>query len=178
MLKNVWPILLLAASASATEVYMSKDKDGNVSFSSRPSQGAKKHVVRELPSMPAFTATQSKQATPNGAPAEVTTAAPYESLLLSAPTSGSHLVTQHAGNVSIKGTLTPKLKRGHTLVVSSSQSGRTVASAKNFPIRVSNLSRGEHTLTVAVQSATGDTLIQSQPITLYVQRHSILNTRK
>lgn len=176
MLKNVWPILLLAANASATEVYMSKDKDGNVTFSSRPSQGAKKHVVRELPSMPALTTTRPKKTTPDNTPATV--AASYESLLLSAPTSGSHLVTQHAGNVSIKGTLTPKLKRGHTLVVSSSQSGRTIASAKNFPIRVSNLSRGEHTLTVAVQSATGDTLIQSQPITLYVQRHSILNTRK
>lgn len=157
---------------------MSKDKDGNVSFSSRPSQGAKKHVVRELPSMPAFTATHSKKPTPDNTPAAVaTTASPYESLLLSAPTSGSHLVTQYAGNVSIQGTLMPKLQRGHTLVVNSSQSDHTIASATSFPIRVSNLSRGEHTLTVTVQSATGDTLIQSQPITLYVQRHSILNTR-
>lgn len=161
--------LLTCATVSATEVYMSRDEQGNIIFSDRPSAGAQRHEVRELPSVPAFTApvTAQQPSTVN----EPTFS--YTSLSIITPTNGQTIPTGMAGNVEISGVLSPGLREADTLILLSN--GNVLRQGRQTSFQLQNLERGEHTLQMVVRDKDGKTLISSNPVTLYVQRASVLN---
>ena len=152
----------------AGEVYMSRDANGNVVFSDQPSANSQKHEVRELPSMPALVVPQAQPAKPPKPVAEVS----YTSLAIVSPHNGYQLASGYAGNLDVSGVLSPGLKESDTLILLDN--GSQVASGRQTSFSLSNLSRGEHQLQMAVTDAQGKTLISSNPVTVYVQRSSVL----
>lgn len=161
-------IFTVCLPLQAGEVYMSRDANGNVVFSDQPSANSQKHEVRELPSMPALVVPQAQPAAPVKPVAEVT----YTSLAIVSPQHSYQLASGYAGNLDVSGVLSPGLRESDTLVLLDN--GAQVASGRQTSFSLSNLSRGEHKLQMAVLDAQGKTLISSNPVTVYVQRSSVL----
>ena len=77
-------LLLTACTSLATEVYISRDANGNVIFSDKPGQNSEKHAVKELPSIPAYVPPPSAHQ-----PAKVNEPSfNYTSLTIITPTNG------------------------------------------------------------------------------------------
>ena len=162
-------LCLIAYATQATEVYISRDAQGNVVFSDRPSANSQRHEVRELPSVPAFVAPVSSQT-----PAAVNEPTfSYTSLSIITPTDGQTIPTGMAGNVEVSGVLSPGLREADSLLLLSN--GNVLREGRQTSFQLTNLDRGEHTLQMVVRDKDGKNLISSNPVTLFVQRASILN---
>jgi hypothetical protein len=160
--------LLAAQAAMAADVYMSRDANGNVVFSDKPSANAEKHNVRELPSVPAFVPPPQVQQ-----PARASEPAfNYTSLTIVTPQSGHTLATGYAGNVEVSGILSPGLRESDTLILMDN--GVAVREGRQTAFQLTNLDRGEHQLQMVVKDKDGITLISSNLVKLFVQRSSVL----
>lgn len=161
--------VLLPAQAE-TQVYITRDADGNPIFSDRRSQNAEEHVVTELPSMPAFKVKTAQALDSNKA--SESTGATYTSLNIVSPASGTNIENGYAGDVEVSGVLSPGLGDGDKIVLKDGE--QVIATNTQTSFMVKNLSRGEHTLSMHVINSDGDVKISSQPVTIYVQRSSSL----
>ena len=115
-LATVLAIGVSVPASAETRVYVTRDADGNPIFSDRQSTGAEAHVVKELPSMPAFR--RDAPATDAPAPeksAEQTTA--YTSLSIVTPSNGTQLERGFNGELEVSGVLTPALSKGDRVVL-------------------------------------------------------------
>ncbi len=164
-------ILLSAACTSslATEVYISRDANGNVVFSDKPGQNSEKHAVKELPSIPAYVAPPSAHQ-----PAKVNEPSfNYTSLSIITPSNGQDIPTGFAGNVEVSGVLSPGLREADTLYLLDN--GEIIRQGRQTAFQLTNLSRGEHGLQLVVRDKAGNTIISSNLVTIYVQRALVLN---
>lgn len=153
----------------ANEVFMSRDANGNLIFSDRPSQDSTSHFVQELPSVPAFRTPQVD--TPNKP--KPTEEATYTSLSIIHPQDEHSLPVGAAGNVLVHGVLTPNLHANHRIVLLN---GATlVAQGRQTQFQLNNLDRGEHTLQIQVRDADNNVIMASQTVRVYVQRASRLS---
>ncbi|WP_419813222.1 DUF4124 domain-containing protein [Bacterioplanoides sp.] len=160
-------VLLSASAAVATDVYMTRDKDGNVTFSDQPSQGSETHKVKALPSMPAFVAPAAPE-TPE--PEEEPTIS-YTSLGIISPVDGTTIPTGAAGNVAINGVLSPGLQQGHRVELLNR--GVVVETGSSTHFTLEYMDRGEHQLQLRVVDNKDQVLISSNTVTLYVKRTSV-----
>lgn len=161
---------LAMPSINANEVFMSRDANGNVIFSDRPSQNSTPHLVQELPSVPAFRAptTTTSDSAPKPQPDYA-----YTSLSIIHPQDEHALPVGAAGNVLVHGVLTPSLHADHRIVLLN---GATIlAQGRQTQFQLNNLDRGEHNLQIQVRDADNKVLIASQVVRVYVQRASRLN---
>lgn len=165
-------LLLMLGLASpllwATEVYISRDADGNVTFSDKPGANAQRHEVRELPSIPALrvpaeTPPPEKVKEPSFS---------YTSLSIITPVTGQTLPTGQSGNVAVSGVLSPGLRETDTLLLL--HNGTVMRQGRQTSFQLQNLERGEHTLQLVVRDEAGNTLISSNAVTIFVQRASSL----
>lgn len=174
-LKSVLPlsVLLMAfcSSALATPVYMSRDANGNVVFTDQPSANSQRHEVKELPSVPAFVPPAS---TPQPATVNEPTFS-YTSLSIISPTNEQQLPVGMAGNLDVSGVLSPGLREADTLYLLDN--GNVIRQGRQTAFQLTNLERGEHTLQLVVRNQDGKTLISSNPVTVHVQRSSVLNRK-
>lgn len=169
MLRHLLPLItLLAMPVHATDVYMSRDANGNVIFSDQPGANAQKHEVKELPSMPAFVpppaepkVSKSKEPAYN-----------YTSLSIVSPQNDMQLAAGYSGSLDVNGVLSPGLRDGDTLVLLDNN--QNVASGRQTAFHLDNLSRGQHQLQMVVRDASGNTLISSNTVTVHVQRVSTI----
>ncbi|MCD8523432.1 MAG: DUF4124 domain-containing protein [Saccharospirillaceae bacterium] len=169
--KTLVSIILLSAACSglATEVYISRDANGNVVFSDQPGQHSEKHAVRDLPSIPAYVAPPSALQ-----PAKVNEPTfSYTSLSIITPANGQDIPTGFAGNVEVSGVLSPGLREADTLYLLDN--GDVIRQGRQTSFQLTNLSRGEHGLQLVVRDQAGNTIISSNLVTIYVQRASVLN---
>lgn len=163
-------ILCLATALSfATEVYISRDANGNVVFSDRPSANSERHEVKELPSIPALTPSTSlsspaKANEPNFS---------YTSLSILSPSNGQIFNVGQVGNVDVSGVLVPNLREADSLYLLDN--GAVIQEGRQTSVPLSNLDRGEHSLQFVVRDKQGKTLISSNTVTIQVQRASISN---
>lgn len=159
----------LSSYSLATEIYMSRDAQGNVIFSDRPSEHSQRHEIKELPSVPAFTPpVESLQ------PAKVTEPTfSYTSLAIISPTNDFTLTTGHAGNLTVSGLLSPGLRETDTLVLLLNN--QVVKQGRQTSFSLENLSRGEHLVQIQVRDSKGKPLLSSNPVTVHVKRASALN---
>lgn len=153
--------------SAETEVFVSRDKNGNLIFSDRPSKNSEKHKVKELPTMPAMVVPEKPAQTPE---TPIEDAFEYTSLAVVAPTDGAVLPRGSAGNLTISGVLSPGLQPKHTVVLVSK--GDVKQRGRQTSFTLSNLPRGEHTYQLQVRDAKNKVLISSQAITVHVQRTS------
>lgn len=167
-------VLLLSlstANAYASDVYFSRDENGNAVFSDQPSPDAEALEVENIRTVPAFEA-QPKETTEKESKDEEATF-DYTSLSIVSPLNDQTVPTGHAGNVTISGVLSPGLRSSDTLYLLNR--GRVVKKARRSSFNLKNLPRGEHRFQLVVKDQDDETLISSNPVTVHVKRASILN---
>ncbi len=167
--------LCLALSAAATggvEVYRWVDDEGQVHYSDRPSPGADRVAIDVTPpgSTPVAGA-PSPERTPAAA-RNRSIAAAYDSLTIQAPGQDETL-WNIAGQLDVAVALQPSLQAGHR--VQLLLDGRPVAELEPGATRtrLSDVYRGQHTLQGTIQDESGATLMQSAPVTFYVQQSAL-----
>jgi len=166
---------LLAAVASATEVYRWVDDQGQVHFSDRPLEGGERIVIRP----------QRELGTPEFKPRTRSSAAVeeaeeqeepfrYRSLEIVSPTQ-EEVLWNIEGQLDVSMRLEPRLQQGHS--VELLLDGQPVEGMQpgSMQARLSEVYRGVHVLTASVRDRNGQLLIESQPRTFAVQQTSILN---
>ncbi len=161
-------LLLSITTAFASEVYFSRDANGNVVFSDKPSANSEIHEIKEIPTMPALVV-PAKQEAPSSSREE---AFQYTSLSIVTPVNDQAIPVGHAGNVSVSGVLSPGLRPTDTIYLLDQQS--VIGKGRQTTFSLSSLSRGEHNLQLVVRDQKGKDLISSNTVTIHVQRASAL----
>lgn len=162
-------MLVLVSACVQAEVYKSTNEKGEVVYSDRPSVGAKR--VR-LPALPTYTAPPVVPSA-NAArdPAENTH---YENFSFSKP-KNDDTVRNNLGIVIIESKLVPTLQTqlGHRVqfYLDGTPNGPLI---DRTSITLSNLDRGEHTLSASVIDMDGKVLASTGDITVHVKRESKL----
>lgn len=156
-------------SSQATEVYMSRDANGNVIFSDKPSSNAQVHEIKELPSVPAYTPpVESLQ------PAKKTEPTfSYTSFAIISPSDDFTLPTGFTGNLEISGLLSPGLRESDTIHLLDNN--RSIKQGRQTAFFLENLNRGEHVFQMQVRDSKGKAIMTSNSITVHVKRASVLN---
>lgn len=166
-------LLLNLTMAAVAQVYISRDANGNVMFSDKPSANSEIHEVKEMQTVPALViptaAEQSTKQKNNDQAFE------YTSLSIITPNNEQTIPTGHAGNVEVSGVLSPGLKSTDTIYLLNNKA--IVREGRQTTFIINNMPRGEHKLQLVVRNKDGKDLISSNPVTIYVQRASTLNRK-
>jgi hypothetical protein len=160
-------LLLLTAllpAANAADVYRSVDKNGNVVFSDKPSEGAKKIEIPDAQTLKAPSASLSKGKPPPEQPGPR-----YSQVAITQP-GNDQALRQNNGDITIHIAVSPSLKSGD--VISLDMDGKEVASGTTTTIALKNVDRGTHTLQARVMSEGGQTWVSSDPVTFHLLRYS------
>ncbi len=160
-------LIFLFSSSAVAEVYRSVDEDGNVTYSDKPSPGAEKIRSDKVqtvdkPDLPNFRYTPP--------PDQVSDKPVYEKISITYPENDTS-ISQNDGNFSVNVSLQPGLKSSHKLALS--MDGEEIASGQSSSFALSNVDRGTHTLVATVKGSGGQVIIQSEPVTFTLHRHSI-----
>lgn len=176
-----WLVILSCAfsvSAMAEDFYKWKDARGNIQYGDQPPANVKAQPM----DMPKLTVIENygEQWKPVSFPKE---ADPYQQQAKSKATSGAYTsltfiapkanqpIRANDGDVSAIISLKPKLKSGH--VISFSIDGKEVAKGISRTNNFTNLSRGDHNVSVKVMDKSGKVL-KSQSVSFTVLRFSKL----
>jgi len=161
-------LLLSLTTAFANEVYFSRDENGNVTFSDKPSANSEVHQIKDIPTMPALVIpekTESKASTQEDL-------FEYTSLSIISPADDHAVPTGHAGNLKISGVLSPGLRATDTIYLLDQNN--VIHKGRSTSFSLTNLSRGEHKFQLVVRDQKGKELISSNPVIVHVQRASVL----
>lgn len=168
-MKRLLIMLLLAGSAHA-EVYKSINAEGEVVYSDTRTQGAE---TLKLPALPTYT---PPPVTPSAPAAEQPVEkAAYEDFVFVKPEDGA-TVRNNQGIINAELKLTPALRgrRNHRVqfYLDGEPYGEPVSSIRTT---MSNVDRGEHSLTASVIDASGAALISADPVIVHLHRETINN---
>ncbi len=154
----------LTTSGAHAEIYKSVDKNGKITYSDKP-VGAEK--VEEL-DLPPINSQPATHAAPAVADSETDDPAMEYSLAIVSPNSGSQ-IPMGQSQVSVSVSVSPGLHADHQLQAMLNGAPFGEPSSGTMLV-LEYLHRGENQLSVAVIDADGNTLAESAPITLFVQR--------
>jgi hypothetical protein len=166
----IWILLLMASAAVHAEVYKSINADGEVVYSDQPTRGAERIKMPDLPSytpQPARTLGRSKRATVQQIH--------YEHFTLSSPANEA-TVRNNLGTVLIETALAPALMSslGHSIQYYLDGVAHGAAIDRTT-LTLANVDRGQHQLSASVLDASGNVLISTAEITVFVKRASKLH---
>ncbi len=167
-------ILCLTAASYAqasTQVYVTRDAAGNLTFSDRASADSEAHDVNELPTVPAFVPPSADRAPPTAAPVQPERY--YTSLQILSPSNQENIPTGLAASLNILIDVIPALRAEDTFVVLVD--GSPIASGHDNSIPINQLIRGQHLLEAVIKDANNKEILRSPAVTVYIQRHSIQN---
>ena len=163
-------ITLLTAPVLADGIYTWEDENGQRHYSDMPRDGAEEVEVQ-----PAQTFSSSAVSRPRASSADDEAdagASGYESLEITSPDMEETLWNT-GGTISVNWTLKPKLQQGHSMRLymdGQLQANLPVAATS---VNMSGVERGAHNIKVEVQDQNGNTKIQSQTVTFFVQQRAI-----
>ena len=163
--------LVLACATSSAQVFKRVGPDGQVYFSDRPGPDAEQIEVAPVqtisrPPVPARTGGPGADAS-NGQENATTL---YSEFAIVSPNSGEG-VRANDGNIEVRLSLRPKLRPGHTVVLNlDGEDGEQIKSGDSMIIRLTNLSRGRHSVAARVIGEKDKTLMQAGPISFDVLR--------
>ena len=164
-------LIVMPAQADEIDVYRSVDKQGNVEFSDRPSNNAKKIEVQLSPSYtPAAIPPPSSDATTSDDPQEEL--APKYKVEIISPEYDENLWGT-GGTASVSVNISPRLnaKRGDQVVyildgVDVGEPGFSTS------ITLTNLERGSHTLVASVVDKAGKAIKNSKSILFHIHQQT------
>lgn len=155
--------LNIANAEKAVTVYRWQHPDGSVEFSDESRLGSEPVVVEE----PMIISPEGAKKSNRGSVVEKLS---YTSLSIKSPTAEATFRNQEALSIVVVGQIEPSLKRGdQLLLLLDGQIHAEPGRSTRFTLPA--LARGAHTLQLAVQSADKDRVMQSDVITIYVQRN-------
>ncbi len=159
---------LPAAALGGAEVYRWVDAEGQVHYSDRPSEGADR-VVLDIAPPSSSAAVASSSSGPTQPSAGNETAPAYEALTIQAP-GQDETRWNIEGQLDVAVAPQPALQAGHRIQLLLD--GQTAAELEPGVTRtqLSDVYRGQHTLLARIQDEFGTTLMQSDPVTFYVQQ--------
>ena len=186
-MRNLLLIALVATSQvalAAGSIYSWTDESGNLIYGDAPPDGvaAKSIEPPKLTVLEGFSnryktdqsATNNVGNAPEGAASQVVSSqakAIYTDLKVIAPKKGQ-AIRANDGDVSVALSLSPKLRPGDRIVVMLD--GKEVSRSTSRVANLTNLDRGEHTLTVNVVNKAARSLISAEAVTFNVLRNSAL----
>jgi hypothetical protein len=159
---------LPAATLAGAEVYRWVDAEGQVHYSDRPGEGADRVILDIVPASPApAVAGASPESTKSKARNE--TAPAYEALTIQAPAQDETLWNIE-GQLDVAVAPQPALQAGHRIQLLLDGQSAAELEPGITRSRLSDVYRGQHTLLARIQDEFGTTLMQSDPVTFYVQQ--------
>ena len=169
VMKRLLIMLLLAGSAHA-EVYKSINADGEVVYSDIPTKGAE---ALKMPALPTYT---PPPATPSvSSKKEPVEKVVYEDFVFLKPADDA-TIRNNQGIINAELKLTPALRNKRNHRVQFYLDGEAYGEPGNsIRTTMSNIDRGEHTLTASVLDANGNTLISADPVIVHLHRQTINN---
>lgn len=164
-------LFVLAAAASATDVYRWVDEDGVVHYSDSPHPGAQKVEIAEPTTVPAYRRPgAAERRAPASGDRQAATAG-YESLSIVQPAADETLWNIE-GRLTVQLALQPPLRPGDRVRLYFDGEAREVT---GLQVQLDEVYRGAHSLQAEVVNPAGELMIRSEPIRFYVQQTSILN---
>lgn len=163
-------LLATLAVPAAAEVYRHVDKDGNVTFSDEPGDGAEEVKVK-----PVTTVTLPKLKDVQDAPrrtADEEERAPYENITFVAP-SNDQAFHSGSGDMAFQVTSTPPLRNGHKYEVALD--GQPVGQSTSGTVTVQNVFRGTHSAAVHIVDRNGIRIQTGESISFTIHRPSVNN---
>ena len=154
---------LVSDLLAGTDVYVTRDADGNPVFSDQPSKTSEKIQVQEVMTIPAEKIPDVPQ------PDKQEKAFAYQELQIVNPLNDS-AVRENSGSVSISVSVKPALKPGHKIVMTLD--GQEISRGSSSTASLSNVDRGTHTVAASIIAADGSSLIAAQPIQFTLLRVS------
>ena len=170
-LLTVLLLVTMSSAALSTTLYRWVDEDGRVHFSDQPREGAEQVTVRS-PSTFESPQTQSKQSAGTDKTEEAEEAFQYNSLAVVAPAS-EQTFWNIAGRLTVSVAIAPGLAEGHTL--RANIDGRTINVGATTNFALTEVYRGEHSVSVSVMDGNGRELIRSAPVRFFVQQTNVNN---
>lgn len=167
-------LLVFVWATAGAQVYKRVGPDGKVYFSDQPGPGAEQIDVAppqtiSLPPVPEKTDT-AEQSGDTASEQQDDVKTLYTEFSIVSPSSGQG-VRANDGNVLIRLSLQPELRRGHSIMLNvDGQDGEDVKTGGGMVIPLSNLSRGRHTVEATVVDHTGNVLIRTEPVSFNVLR--------
>jgi hypothetical protein len=167
-------LLSWTLTAAATEMWRWVDENGVVHFSDRPRPGAERVDMRPAQT---FTAPEIEPRRPAVAEPEQDGEEPatarYNRLAILSPDDGETL-WNIAGELTIQVDVDPALRSNHGFLVYLN--GQRVGSPHSEPsFTIGDVTRGEHTLRVAIVDERGRERASSNPVVFYVHQTSVQN---
>lgn len=166
---SVFLLVLLTTTAQA-EVYKSVNADGEVIYSDVPSRGAQPVHVPELPT---YTPVPLPVAQPPAAVVQPVVEDSYSSFSLTRPHNNEtiHPSDDGPGVVNVFVKLEPELmiQDGHRIqyFLDDKPQGKPLARmSTSYP----NVDRGTHSVSAAVLDDSGEIIIKTTPVTIYIRR--------
>ena len=147
------------------QVYRSVDKDGNVTYTDQPGNGAQEVEVKELETIRSLESPELRPLPKKNQPTEV-----YSDLSITSP-ADDESVRENSGLLTVTVQLTPALRGNDTLVLY--MDGNEYARGKSTTFMMSNVDRGSHQLRVAVVDSQGRQQAASRSTTFHLQRFSV-----
>lgn len=146
-------------------IYKYLDENGNIAYSDKPIQGAKRMNIQLRPTPEPDDEQQAADALENdSASKEVTN---YESLELLTP-KNDKVVSDRSGSVQVILLPTPRLSSTHELVITVD--GKDISRGRHANLNLSQVSRGTHTVSARILDANGTTIITSPTSTFHVKQ--------
>jgi hypothetical protein len=167
-------LLSWTLTAAGTEMWRWVDENGVVHFSDRPRPGAERVDLRPAQT---FTAPEIEPRRVPAAEAAQGTGEPesvrYNRLAVLSPADGETL-WNIAGELNIQVDVDPALRSNHGLVVFLD--GQRIGTPRpDTSFTIGDVTRGEHTLRVAIVDERGRERASSDPVVFYVHQTSIQN---
>jgi hypothetical protein len=165
--------VLLATAAAAEQIYRWVDEQGLVHYSDVPQDGAETVVVQP----PATYSAPRPAATTSGSRQPVTDDEPdgYEGFTIVSP-GAEETIWNTAGVIKVAVSPIPALLEGHS--VNIYLNGQLIAgkSPTSLSAELTEVPRGEHTVTAEILDATGRVMMSAQPVTFFYRQTLIPNT--
>jgi hypothetical protein len=170
-MKRILILLVLVACQANAEIYKSINADGEVVYSDTPSKGAE---TVKMPALPTYTPPPVPAS--SYSPAQTEDKKDYYKTFTFISPVNEETVRNNLGILNIEAKLTPVLqgRLGHRVqfYLNGEPYGEPVGKTS---LTISNLDRGEYTLSAAVVDSAGAAQITTDDVVVYMKRHSILN---
>ena len=157
---------------ATTQVYVTRDAEGNLIFSDRPSADAETHEVEALPTVPAFKVKKQQGETE---PVDLEPENFYTNVQILSPNNEANIPHGLASELSAVIDVQPALRPDDEIILTVDGNTAGRGTSNSYPLK--NLSRGKHILEARIVDDRNRTLLKSRTINIYIQQPSLLNRR-
>jgi len=169
-------LIFLCPTFTFAAIYKHVDALGNVTYTDTPPTDSPNDAPVTLPPLQTYTPKPSQlPGNPPAIPAESNPAEHYQTLVITAPTAEQSIYPGD-NNLNLSAAVTPAL--GQNDVVQWFVDGQPVgAQSAALTQTVTLQDRGSHAVTVEIRAPNGDVLMQSDPVTVNMQKASLLRNQ-